>query len=68
MEYDPSSMEIPLKKAISYNWLWIASLWAGLGILDATQNVFGMRYAGMHHAWLKLFIYLTFAWLPWGLG
>ena len=61
-------MEIPLKKGSSYNWLWIASLWAGLGILDATQNVFAMRHAGMHHAWLRLFIFLTLAWLPWALA
>ena len=61
-------MEIPLKKAGSYNWLWIATLWAGLGILDATQNVFAMRHADMHHAWLKLFIFLTLAWLPWALA
>lgn len=64
----PSNMEIPRKKAGSHNWLWIASLWAGLGILDATQNVFAMRHAGMHHAWLKLFFYLTLAWLPWALA
>jgi two-component system, LytTR family, sensor kinase len=61
-------MEIPQKKGSSYNWLWIASLWAGLGILDATQNVFAMRHADMHHAWLKLFFYLTLAWLPWALA
>ena len=60
-------METPVKKASSYHWLWIASLWAGLGILDATQNVFGMRHADMHHSWLKLFFFLTFAWLPWAL-
>jgi two-component system LytT family sensor kinase len=51
----------------TYNWLWIASLWAGLAILDATQNIFAMRHAGMHHAWMKLFIVLTFNWLPWAL-
>jgi two-component system LytT family sensor kinase len=51
----------------SYNWIWIASLWAGLAILDATQNVFAMRHAGMHHAWMKLFIVLTIDWLPWAL-
>ena len=68
MGYDPDSMEKQEKKAGSYNWLWIASLWAGLGILDATQNVFAMRHADMHHAWLKLFFYLTFAWLPWALA
>jgi two-component system, LytTR family, sensor kinase len=52
----------------SYGWLWIAGLWAGLGILDATQNIFAMRYAGMHHAWGKLFFTLTVGWLPWALA
>ena len=51
----------------SYKWFWIASLWAGLAILDATQNVFAMRHEGMHHAWMKLFIVLTLDWLPWAL-
>jgi two-component sensor histidine kinase len=51
----------------SHNWLWIALLWAGLAILDATQNVFAMRHEGMHHAWVKLFIVLTLDWLPWAL-
>lgn len=49
----------------AYSWVWIAALWAGLGILDATQNVFAMRHQGMHHSWIKLFIVLTFDWLPW---
>jgi two-component system, LytTR family, sensor kinase len=49
----------------AYNWYWIAALWAGLAILDATQNVFAMRHEGMHHAWVKLFIVLTLEWLPW---
>jgi hypothetical protein len=61
-------MEKPQEKGSSHNWLWIASLWAGLAILDATQNVFAMRQAGMHHSWLKMFIFLTVAWLPWGLA
>ena len=51
----------------SFNWLWIASLWAVLAVLDAAQNVFAMRHEGMHHAWMKLFIVLTFDWLPWAL-
>jgi two-component system, LytTR family, sensor kinase len=51
----------------SRNWLWIASLWAGLAILDATQNVFAMRHEGMHHAWVKLFVVLALDWLPWAL-
>jgi two-component system LytT family sensor kinase len=50
-----------------YNWLWIALLWAGLAILDATQNVFAMRHEGMHHSWMKMFFVLTLDWLPWAL-
>jgi two-component system, LytTR family, sensor kinase len=52
----------------SYNWFWIAGLWAGLGILDATQNVFAMRHEGMHHSWLRLFFCLALGWLPWVLA
>jgi len=59
---DSSSVDRP------YNWFWIAGLWAGLGLLDATQNVFAMRFEGMHHSWAKLFFFLTFAWLPWALA
>jgi two-component system LytT family sensor kinase len=51
----------------SYNWLWIASLWAGLAIVDATHNVFAMSHEGMHHVWSKVFLVLTFNWLPWAL-
>ena len=51
----------------SYNWLWIASLWAALAIVDASHNVFAMRHEGMHHVWLKVFYVLAFEWLPWAL-
>jgi signal transduction histidine kinase len=52
----------------AYNWFWIAGLWAGLGILDATQTSFAMRQEGMHHSWVRMFFFLTFAWLPWVLA
>jgi two-component system, LytTR family, sensor kinase len=52
----------------SQNWLWIAGLWTGLGILDASQNVFAMRYMGMHHSWVKLFCALMFGWVAWALA
>jgi two-component system LytT family sensor kinase len=65
-EYDSGMPSTNNGKA--YNWYWIAGLWAGLGILDATQNVFAMRHAGMHHAWVKLFFALMFGWLPWALA
>jgi two-component system, LytTR family, sensor kinase len=67
VEYDFHRMETTARPN-SYNWLWIAALWAGLAILDAMQYVFAMRQAGMHHAWLKMFIVLTLAWLPWALS
>jgi two-component system LytT family sensor kinase len=67
VEYDSSCMN-KAPKSKSYNWLMIAALWAGLGLLDATQNVFAMRHAGMHHAWGRLFFVLTVAWLPWALA
>src|ERR1700722_20278403 len=51
----------------SYNWLWIASLWAALAVVDATNNVFAMRHEGMHHVWMRVFFVLTFEWLPWAL-
>ena len=60
-------MEITANRARSFSWSWIALLWAGLGVFDATQNVFSMLHAGMHHAWVKLFIVLMFNWLPWAL-
>ena len=49
-------------------WLWIAAIWSGVGLFDATQTVFVMRSEGMHHAWGLLFATLTISWLPWGLA
>src|SRR5258708_3951753 len=57
-------METAGNRQNSYSW-WTAFLWAWLGILDAAQNVFSMRQQGMHHSWVKLFLVLTFDWLPW---
>jgi two-component sensor histidine kinase len=45
-------------------WIWIATIWFGLGCFNATQTVFSMYAEGMHHAWVKLFITLLFAWVP----
>src|SRR5271165_924896 len=49
-------------------WLWSALIWSGIGLFDATQNVFVMRAEGMHHAWGRLFLRLFVAWLPWALA
>jgi two-component system LytT family sensor kinase len=49
-------------------WVWNASVWFGIGLFDATQNVFVMRSEGMHHAWTALFVTLLISWLPWALA
>jgi two-component system LytT family sensor kinase len=46
-------------------WFWIAAIWSGVGLFDATQTVFVMRAEGMHHAWAQLFVTLLLSWLPW---
>ena len=60
--YSPVSLERLSSKS---QWFWIASIWLGLALFDATQTVFVMRSEGMHHAWGRLFITLLVAWLPW---
>ena len=52
----------------SPRWLWIAVLWGGMGLFDASQTVFVMRSEGMHHNWPQLFITILFSWVPWALA
>jgi protein-S-isoprenylcysteine O-methyltransferase Ste14 len=47
---------------------WIAAIWLGIALFDATQTVIVMRSEGMHHAWVRLFVTLFFSWLPWALA
>jgi len=49
-------------------WFWIAAIWSGVGLFDATQTVFVMRAEGMHHAWGHLFVTLLLSWLPWAMA
>jgi two-component system LytT family sensor kinase len=56
------------RQSESPRWLWIAAIWGGIGLFDATQNVFVMRAEGMHHAWARLFFTLLMSWLPWALA
>jgi signal transduction histidine kinase len=66
LEYDSQRMKTAARPN-SYNWLWIASLWAAVAVVDATHNVFAMRHEGMHHVWITVFLVLAFDWLPWAL-
>jgi two-component system, LytTR family, sensor kinase len=48
--------------------LWIAAVWFGVGLFDATQTVFVMRSEGMHHPWGLLFATQILAWVPWAIA
>jgi two-component system, LytTR family, sensor kinase len=67
VEYD-LTMDAPSTRPQSHQWLWIASIWLGFGLFDATQTVFVMRSERMHHAWVHLFITMVLTWLPWALA
>jgi sensor histidine kinase YesM len=60
-------MEVTGTSSQRPRWFWIASIWSGVALFDATQTVFGMRAAGMHHAWNLLFVTTFLTWLPWAL-
>lgn len=61
-------MSAPPRLSESPPWLWIAAVWLGIGLFDATQTVFVMRSEGMHHAWTKLFVTLLLSWIPWAMA
>jgi len=67
IKYDPP-VDTPSPHSRSSRWFWIAAIWSAIGLFDATQTVFVMRSEGMHHAWVRLFIVLLIAWLPWALA
>ena len=46
-------------------WTWSVLIWVGLGLFEATKNVYLMRSEGMHHAWVALFITLLLGRLLW---
>jgi two-component system, LytTR family, sensor kinase len=48
--------------------IWIASIWLGIALFQATQTVVVMRAEGMHHPWARLFTTTLLSWLPWALA
>jgi two-component system LytT family sensor kinase len=58
-------MDINPARSPASRWIWIASIWTGFGLIDATQTVFVMRSEGMHHAWVRLFVLTAVPFLPW---
>jgi len=61
-------MDTNSKRARLHQWVWIASIWSGFGLVDAMQTVFVMRGEGMHHAWVRLFWTCVVGWVPWALA
>ena len=60
-------MNLESRRARTPQWLWVASVWLGVGLFDATQTVVVMRSEGMHHAWTALYFTQLLGWLPWAL-
>jgi two-component system, LytTR family, sensor kinase len=54
--------------AFKTHWRWVAAIYSGVALFDATQTVVVMRAEGMHHAWTYLFLAITLEWLPWTLA
>lgn len=61
-------MDVARQRYEPPRWLWIAAIWCGIGLFDASQTVFVMRAEGMHHYWVRLFLTLFFSWMPWMLA
>jgi two-component system, LytTR family, sensor kinase len=61
-------MDIRPTRSQTHRWIWIGSIWAGFGLIDAMQTVFVMRAEGMHHAWVRLFVTCVLSYLPWALA
>jgi hypothetical protein len=61
MEKEPTGQRAP-------RWYWIAAIWMGIALWDATQTVVVMRAEHMHHRWSYLFVTVALAWLPWALA
>ena len=61
-------MDVPRQRFEPSRWLWIAAIWCGIGLFDASQTVFVMRAEGMHHYWVRLFFTLFISWMPWMLA
>src|SRR5215468_8069784 len=49
-------------------WYWMAAIWVGIALWDATQTVVVMRAEHMHHRWTYLFVTVALSWLPWALA
>ncbi len=56
------------RRSVRQSWKWIAVLWIGFALVNATQIVAGMRAVGMQHAWARLFFTVFASWIVWALA
>src|SRR5437899_7756605 len=61
-------MDVQPSTRPSYSWRWIALLWFGFALVNATQIVAGMRAVGMQHPWWRLFFTVLATWIVWPLA
>lgn len=50
------------------SWRWIAVIWFGAALIDASQSILILRAEGKHNFWLPLFLTELASWLPWALA
>jgi len=53
------------RQSVRQSWKWIAALWIGFALVNATQIVAGMRAMGMQHPWSRLFVTVLASWTAW---
>jgi two-component system, LytTR family, sensor kinase len=49
-------------------WIWIAAIWCGAALFDASQTLLTMHAMGVGKAWLRPFLIVFASWLPWALA
>jgi two-component system LytT family sensor kinase len=47
---------------------WIAAIWCGGALFNASQTLFTMHAVGVGKAWLRPFLIVFVSWLPWALA
>src|SRR5277367_5072276 len=61
-------MTEPTPSAPGSRWLFLATLWSGCALIDASQTVLVMKTEGRHQPLLPLFATDLVSWLPWALA
>jgi two-component system LytT family sensor kinase len=63
-----TTMTAATTRAPTSRWQFLAALWSGCALIDASQTVLVMRAEGRHQPLLPLFTTDLVSWLPWALA